>query len=148
MPASIPMRQGGTFTSRAAIRLRETFSRRTIVPFPSRPTMCSVFLPVSIPIVWTTAMSFLQGMACSSCSSNSPPKPTLSVVWGAKDQFQRTVYQCRRRLRTGAEHCRYGPGTCHCARQSVARYCCEPLLLFGIRAEPRGDTHRENSFTH
>jgi hypothetical protein len=62
MPASIPIRHCGTFASRAAIRLREIFSRRTMAPFSSRPTMYSVFLPVSIPIVWATTTSVLQGM--------------------------------------------------------------------------------------
>src|SRR6516165_2014756 len=68
MPASIPTRHGRTFTSRAAIRLLETFSRTTITPFSSGPIICRVFLPVSIPMVWT-AIAFVcfDITMCSSC---------------------------------------------------------------------------------
>jgi hypothetical protein len=56
-------------------------SRRTIAPFSFGPIICSVFLPVSIPIVRTTATSFLasHGM-CSSCFQT--PEPILSVARG------------------------------------------------------------------
>src|ERR1700732_1895156 len=64
MPASMPTRHGGRFTNRAASRVRETFSRRTMAPFSSRPIICSVFLPVSMPMVRTTAVSALLGIAC------------------------------------------------------------------------------------
>src|ERR1700731_870762 len=64
MPASMPTRHDGRFTNRAAIRVRETFSRRTMAPFSSRPIICSVFLPVSMPMVRTTAVSALLGIAC------------------------------------------------------------------------------------
>src|SRR6266699_3220798 len=36
MPASMPIRQGGTFASRAAIRPRASFSRKTTAPLASR----------------------------------------------------------------------------------------------------------------
>src|SRR6266568_6569465 len=36
MPASMPIRQGGTFASRAAIRPRAGFSRKTTAPLASR----------------------------------------------------------------------------------------------------------------
>src|SRR6201987_302293 len=63
MPASIPIRHGGTFASRDAILARATFSRSTISPRASRPTRCIVFLPGSIPMV-TIAVPTLRGMAC------------------------------------------------------------------------------------
>jgi len=44
---SLPMRQGGAFASRASIWRRESFWRRTIAPFRSRPTRWNVFLPIS-----------------------------------------------------------------------------------------------------
>src|SRR6266542_120184 len=68
MPASMPIRQGGTFASRAAIRPRASFSRKTTAPLASRPTKCSVFLPVSMPIVQANPASVFRDMAmCSSC---------------------------------------------------------------------------------
>src|SRR5262249_33182872 len=81
MPASMPTRHGGRFTNRAAIRAREIFSRRTIAPLSSRPIICSVFLPVSIPMVRATAVSALLGMACPPRALQSP-QPTLRVVGG------------------------------------------------------------------
>jgi len=67
MPASIPIRHGGTFARRDKILTRATLSRSTIPPRASRPTGCSVFLPGSIPKV-TTAVLDLRGMAlCSFC---------------------------------------------------------------------------------
>src|ERR1700746_1480016 len=63
MPASIPIRHGGTFASRDTILVRATFSRSTISPRASRPTRCIVFLPGSIPMV-TIAVPTLRGMAC------------------------------------------------------------------------------------
>src|ERR1700757_920682 len=66
MPASIPIRHGGTFASRDTILARATFSRSTIPPRASRPIRCSVFLPGSIPMVTTAVLDF--GMAwCSFC---------------------------------------------------------------------------------
>src|ERR1700745_1401213 len=62
MPASIPIRHGGTFASRDTILLRATFSRSTIAPRASRPTRRSVFLPGSIPMQ-TTAGLDLHGMS-------------------------------------------------------------------------------------
>src|SRR5436190_9920430 len=81
MPASMPTRPGGRFTDRAAIRAREIFSRRTIAPFSSRPIICSVFLPVSIPMVRATPVSALLGMACPPRALQSP-QLTLRVVGG------------------------------------------------------------------
>src|ERR1700751_2329802 len=63
MPASIPIRHGGTFASRDTTLARATFSRSTISPRASRPTRCIVFLPGSIPMV-TIAVPTLRGMAC------------------------------------------------------------------------------------
>src|SRR6266581_3809640 len=81
MPASMPTRHGGRFTNRAAIRVRETFSRRTIAPFSSRPIICSVFLPVSIPMVRATAASALLGMACPPRALQKPPTDS-ACRWG------------------------------------------------------------------
>src|ERR1700758_1423066 len=60
MPASIPIRHGGTFASRDTILARATFSRSTIPPRASRPIRCSVFLPGSIPMVTTAVANNLQ----------------------------------------------------------------------------------------
>src|SRR5712672_2912594 len=81
MPASMPTRHGGRFTNRPAIRVRETFSRRTIAPFSSRPIICSVFLPVSIPMVRATAVSALLGMACPPRALQKPPTDS-ACRWG------------------------------------------------------------------
>src|SRR3981081_1751444 len=42
MPASIPIKHRGTLASRAAIRPRAIFSRKTIAPWSSRPIKCRV----------------------------------------------------------------------------------------------------------
>src|SRR6266550_3294554 len=81
MPASMPTRHGGRFTNRAAIRAREIFSRRTIAPLSSRPIICSVFLPVSIPMVRATAVSALLGMACPLRALQKPPTDS-ACRWG------------------------------------------------------------------
>src|SRR5262245_1202174 len=47
----MPMRQGGMFASRASTWRRESFWRRTIAPFLSRPTRWNAFLPMSMPHV-------------------------------------------------------------------------------------------------
>jgi hypothetical protein len=60
---------------------RETFSRRTIAPFSSRPIICSVFLPVSIPMVRATEVVALLGMAYSSSCSSMPPTDS-AFRWG------------------------------------------------------------------
>src|SRR5256884_9975515 len=83
MPASMPTRHGGTFTNRAAIRAREIFSRRTIAPLSSRPIICSVFLPVSIPMVRATAVSALLGMACPPRALQAPNRLCVSLAAGA-----------------------------------------------------------------
>ena len=54
MPASIAIEHRGTLASRAAIRPRAIFSRKTIAPWSSRPIKCRVFLPVSMPMVSAT----------------------------------------------------------------------------------------------
>src|SRR5258708_2435119 len=84
MPASMPTRHGGTFTNRAAIRAREIFSRRTIAPLSSRPIICSVFLPVSIPMVRATAVSALLGMACPPRALQAPNRLCVSLAAGAR----------------------------------------------------------------
>src|SRR6266478_1879359 len=84
MPASMPTRHGGRFTNRAAIRAREIFSRRTIAPLSSRPIICSVFLPVSIPMVRATAVSALLGMACPPRALQAPNRLCVSLAAGAR----------------------------------------------------------------
>src|SRR5260370_1165272 len=84
MPASTPTRHGGRFTNRAAIRAREIFSRRTIAPLSSRPIICSVFLPVSIPMVRATAVSALLGMACPPRALQAPNRLCVSLAAGAR----------------------------------------------------------------
>ena len=76
MPASRPTRQRGTFTNRAAIRVRDTFSRSTSAPLSSKPITCSVFLPVSIPMVSAIVVSALLGMACP---PRFPPPTPIAV---------------------------------------------------------------------
>jgi hypothetical protein len=61
--ASMPMRQRGVFASRASTWRRESFWRRTIAPFLSRPTRWNVFLPMSMPIV--ARRLIVRGMECS-----------------------------------------------------------------------------------
>src|SRR5438105_5393227 len=84
MPASMPTRHGGRFTNRAAIRAREIFSRRTIAPLSSRPIICSVFLPVSIPMMRATAVSALLGMACPPRALQAPNRLCVSLAAGAR----------------------------------------------------------------
>src|SRR6266576_4843138 len=84
MPASLPTRHGGRFTNRAAIRALEIFSRRTIAPLSSRPIICSVFLPVSIPMVRATAVSALLGMACPPRALQAPNRLCVSLAAGAR----------------------------------------------------------------
>src|SRR5439155_7434984 len=84
MPASMPTRHGGRLKNRAAIRTREIFSRRTIAPLSSRPIICSVFLPVSIPMVRATAVSALLGMACPPRALQAPNRLCVSLAAGAR----------------------------------------------------------------
>src|SRR5262249_49377539 len=64
MPASIPIRHGGTFTSRAAIRLRETFSRRMIAPV-------------------SRVLAFAQALAQSGWTEGRNVR--IDIRWGATD---------------------------------------------------------------
>src|SRR5438132_10972012 len=84
MPALMPTRHGGRFTNRAAIRAREIFPRRTIAPLSSRPIICSVFLPVSIPMVRATAVSALLGMAAPPRALQAPNRLCVSLAAGAR----------------------------------------------------------------
>jgi hypothetical protein len=72
MPASIPIRHRGTLASRAVIRPREIFSRKTIAPLSSRPIKCRVFLPVSMPMVCATVAAVLWDIAMSPRASKPP----------------------------------------------------------------------------
>ncbi len=65
---------------------RKQAQRDGLIPMPKRREdvrrsvarpMCSVFLPVSIPIVWTAATTVLQGMVVRSSCSSKTPKQTL-----------------------------------------------------------------------
>jgi Integrase core domain len=76
-PPFRPIQRTGIINShailnRAAIRVRETFSRSTIAPFSSKPITCSAFLPVSIPMVCAIAVFALLGMACPPRALKAP----------------------------------------------------------------------------
>src|SRR4029077_20748672 len=60
----MPIRQGGRLASRASTWPRDHFCRNTKAPRRSWPTRWNEFLPISMPMMATSLLSFWD-MACS-----------------------------------------------------------------------------------
>src|SRR6267143_5936628 len=88
MPASIPIKHRGTLASRAALRPRASFSRKTIAPFSSRPIKCRVFLPVSMPMVGATVAAVLWDIWRYAPRASKPLAHSLS---GCRPEHGRSI---------------------------------------------------------